>query len=321
MSQQEPTQISAENAAARVESVAALMADPDARVRKSCVVALGKMDAPGAAAQLARALDDADEGVRVLACQALGRKTGEELAGVLPALVAHVHDASGQVRSGVLWALANAVAHAGLDADTLAGLFTPVTVLAFDPDDGVRADAAAVLGTLRDERATDALTVLLEDEVARVRANACASLGLTDDEAGEALLLARVAQAGEDALVRVSAVDALARRCERDDAPHARVLPGLLACCADEDADVASTAVWALGFACEQASELRGQVQGALSQALAGANEWAARYAVESLARIHDDAARQLLDGFDPSTSTYCDALAPLVTQALATFE
>ncbi len=302
----------------RARALEPMLADPDVRIRKSAVVALGRIESATSTAMLCRALDDAEEGVRALACQALAREADPACVGPL---LEHRHDEHAGVRAGVLWGLANVVAHAGLTDEERAGLFTPIAVMAFDPDDGVRADAAAVLGTLRDPRATDALTVLLEDDVARVRANACAALAATDDEAGERLLLERLAQAGEDSLVRVSAIDALARRCEREETVGGRVLPALLECAADADADVSSTAVWALGFACAPASELRGQVQSALEGALAGEAEWAARYAVEALARIHDGQARATLEGFDPSTSTLCDVLAPLVTQALETFE
>lgn len=301
----------------RAASLEPMLADDDMRIRKSAVVALGRIKCTTSTSLLCRALDDSEEGVRALACQALAREAD---AACVPALLAHRHDACAGVRAGVLWGLANVVAHAGLSAEERAELFTPIAVMAFDPDDGVRADAAAVLGTLRDQRATDALTVLLEDDVARVRANACASLGLTDDEAGERLLLERLGQAGEDPLVLVSALDALARRCERDPGVGTRALPAILARVGDADADVSSTAVWALGFACEEACEMREETQAALESALAGEVEWAARYAVESLARIHDERARATLAAFVPSTSAFCEVLAPLVAQALDTF-
>ncbi len=302
----------------RARSLEPMLADEDVRIRKSAVVALGRIKCASSTALLCRALDDAEEGVRALACQALAREAD---ASCVPALLAHRHDACPGVRAGVLWGLANVVAHAGLADEGRAELFTPIAVMAFDPDDGVRADAAAVLGTLRDPRATDALTVLLEDDVARVRANACASLGLTDDEAGECLLLERLAQAGEDPLVRVSALDALARRCERNPGVGPRMLAAVLSCAADPDPDVASTAIWTLGFACDPASEARCEVQGVLESALAGASEWAARYAVESFARIHDERAQAALTAFDAASSEFPDVLAPLVAQALATFE
>ena len=302
----------------RARSLEPMLADEDVRVRKSAVIALGRIKSPVSTALLCRALDDAEEGVRALACQALAREADAACVG---ALLAHRHDECAGVRAGVLWGLANVVAHAGLTDVEKAELFTPIAVMAFDPDDGVRADAAAVLGTLRDPRATDALTVLLEDDVPRVRANVCASLAATDDEAGEGLLLDRLAQAGEDSLVRVSALDALARRCERDASVGPRVLPSALACAADPDPDVASTAVWALGFACGPSSEARGEVQAVLEASLAGASEWAARYAVESLARIHDEQAHAALVSFDASASEFPDVLAPLVVQALATFD
>ena len=99
------------------------------------------------------------------------------------------------------------------------------------------------------------------------------------------------------------------------------MLSALLVCSTDSDLAVSSTAVWALGFACGAQSASRDQVQAVLEGALAGEAEWGARYAVESLARIHDDRAHATLAAFDASTSALPDILAPLVAQALATFE
>ena len=285
----------------RARSLEPMLTDSDVRVRKSAVVALGRIKSPVSTELLCRALEDAEEGVRALACQALAREADAACVG---ALLSRRHDECAGVRAGVLWGLANVVAHAGLADAQRAELFTPIAVMAFDPDDGVRADAAAVLGTLRDARATDALTVLLEDDVVRVRANACAALAATDDEAGEQLLLERLSQAGED-----------------NEGVGERVLSALLACATDQDLDVSSTAVWALGFACGAQSASRDRVQAVLEGALAGEAEWGARYAVESLARIHDDRAHAALAAFDASASALPDVLAPLVTQALATFE
>lgn len=195
----------------RAEALAQLASEGDVPVRKSVAVALGRMGAAGTAA-LAGLLSDEDEGVRVLACQALGR-TADPAA--VPALLERVHDASAQVRAGVLFALANVAAHGGVDADARAALFTPMVVMAFDPDDGVRADAAATLGTLRDGRAVEPLCLLASDACPRVRANACASLGLSDAPEALPVLLARAGDGAEEPLVRVAALDGLARRAER----------------------------------------------------------------------------------------------------------
>lgn len=303
----------------RARSLEPMLADADARIRKSAVVALGRIACPASTELLCRALDDAEEGVRALACQALARDADPAC---VPALLSHRRDECAGVRAAVLWGIANLVAHAGLTEEQRAELFTPVAVMAFDPDEGVRADAAAVLGTLRDARATDALTVLLEDDSAHVRAQACAGLALTDDEKGLALLLTRLGQEGEEPAVKVSALDALARRCERAGREVGeRVLPAVLECAGQPDPDVASTAVWALGIACDEASPLRPRVQEALEAALHGRQEWAARYALEALARIHDEQAHETLTAFDAAASAFPEALAPLAGQALATFE
>lgn len=198
--------------AERVQALAALMHEGDPRVRKSVVIALGSLGASEAVAPLCELLSDEDEGVRVLCCQALGRLAS---ADALPALLSCVHDESAEVRAGVLFALASMVAHGSLSQEARSSLFTPMVVMAFDPDDGVRADAAATLGALRDPHAAEPLRVLAEDDVARVRANACASLGLLADDEGAGVLVLRLADEAEDVLVRVSALDGLARRAER----------------------------------------------------------------------------------------------------------
>ena len=304
----------------RAAQLAPMLDDADARVRKSCVIALGKMPCPAAVDILCRALDDADEGVGVLACQALGRIADPSC---LKAVLAHTRDESAQMRAGVLWVLANVAAHGGLDDAARNGLFSPIVLLAFDPDDGVRADAAAVLGTIPDERAVDPLLVLAEDDEPRTRANALASLGLVGGGRGEEALLAYVekcaAAVGRDAVAPgvaddacapsselpvVSALDALARRAERGEmgprGERARraVLAALaLGRGAAPGSDVRATAVWSLGLLaplCDDAREdVIGLLGGVLGASAAGTWEW--RYAVESLSRMGGDDAGALL--------------------------
>lgn len=324
---------------ARVEALAPMLSDPDPRVRKSAVVALGRMPCDAAVGRLCAALGDRAEGVRALACQALGRLAAPAS---VPALLGCVHDPSAGVRAGVLWAVANVALHGRIDDEARAALFCPVAVLAFDPDDGVRADAAAVIGSLRDPRSTDALLVLLEDPCMRVRANACSSLGLLDDAKGLAALLGvleasgkagETGETGEQPLVLVSALDGVARRAERGSlglaspqaaralgavCAHARGGAGGRArgcerpeasasapagVVAEGDpaptaADVRATAVWALGMLGGLAPLDRGAVQGLLEEALRSCDAWTRRYAVEALARIHDDLARETLGAF-----------------------
>ncbi len=313
--------------AQRVEALAALAHEDDPRVRKSVVIALGSLGVPEATATLCDLLEDAVEGVRVLACQALGRVADPA---AVPSLLGRVHDESAEVRAGVLFALASIAAHGGISDEARAALFTPMVVMAFDPDDGVRADAAATLGTLHDERAVEPLVLLSEDACAQVRANACASLGLSDAPNALAVLLSRAEDGAESPLVRVAALDGLARHSERGaliaDAPvAARAVE--LACAlaegaevarpvagsrgasecevADDDAsgqdptaaDVRATAVWALGML--PLGVLRERTQLALEGALAGGDCWTQRYAIEALARIGDDAARASLRDLD----------------------
>lgn len=333
--------------AERVAALAPMLADVDPRVRKSAVIALGRVPCPEATDALCRMLDDAAEGVRVLTCQALGRAADRAS---VPALVAHAHDPSSEVRAGILWALANVAAHGGpeggaLDGQGRAALFTPVVVLAFDPDDGVRADAAAVLGALRDPRATDALLVLLEDSCPRVRANACASLGLADDAVALNALLGVLEDGEEDPLVIVSALDGAARRAERGGiapgAPEASRTVGAACRWAEWDQpgegasgavdaqaggptadDVRATAVWALGMLSELEGDRCEEVHALLVRALGSAHVWTVRYAVEALARRHDGAARDALRSFRGRLGPDGDPdVAALVDQALSTFD
>lgn len=334
--------------AERVAALGPMLADPDPRVRKSAVIALGRMACPEATEALCRLLDDATEGVRVLTCQALGRAADPES---VPSLVAHVHDPSAEVRAGVLWAFANVAAHGGpggtaADPAVRAALFTPVVVLAFDPDDGVRADAAAVLGTLRDDRTADALLALLDDACPRVRANACASLGLLDDAAGLEALLAVVERPSEGPLVLVSALDGLARRAERGSIPAGtpaatRAVAAACALAAGEGVladgltagdgsgnpgdgpsaeDVRATAVWALGMFADLHGSHRGGVRTCLEDALE-AGGWTTRYAVESLARLHDEESYWALRSFADGYASGADPdIACVLDRALATF-
>lgn len=337
--------------AERVRALAPMLADLDPRVRKSAVIALGRMGCPEATRELCARLNDADEGVRVLACQALGRVAD---SASVPALLSCVHDGSAEVRAGVLWALANVVAHGSLTTEEREALFSPIVVMAFDPNDGVRADAAAVLGTLRDARATDALTVLLEDTHPRVRANACASLGLLDDEAGLDALLVVAETPSEDPLVLVSALDGLGRRAERGGLAFdgQRAERAVLATCAlaemagnaepptsaaapsaqeqSSAADVRATAIWALGLLAPLAPIQRKRVQEVLRSALESSDVWAQRYGIEALARIHDNEAQTALESWgraaqkrleNNGASPLADAQTARVwEQALATF-
>lgn len=335
--------------AQRAEALAALAREGDVRVRKSVAIALGGLADACATHPLLELLGDEDEGVRVLACQALGRVADPS---AVPALLARVHDASVEVRSGVLFALASVAAHGGLSDEARAELFTPMVVMAFDPDDGVRADAAATLGTLHDARSCEPLSLLAQDACAQVRANACASLGLTDEPAGLAVLLERACDEGEDPLVRVAALDGLARRSERGllaegtpEAANAVALACTLAegapaaaaaRVADEGvadagsgegeanpaaerpasaADLAATAVWALGMLVP--GEARPRVQAALAGALACEDAWIERYAVEALARIGDDDARAELGRLAAARATGARELAPEVSAVL----
>lgn len=296
------------------EALAPMLGDPDPVVRKSAVVALGRMGSPAATRMLCEALGDPSEGVRALACQALGRLADPAC---LPALLGRAHDPCAGVRAGALWGVANVAAHGGLSDEERSCLFAPVVAMAFDPDDGVRADAAAVLGTLRDERSSDALGVLLEDACERVRANACASLGLTDDPAG-LLLLLDVLERDEAPLVLVSALDGAARRAERGSLPEGsqEAVRAVAAACrlarpgsdagartpgeaaSVGPADVRSTAVWSLGMLAPAAPALAAQALEALRESLSSADPWCQRYAVESLARIGGaDARAALSDG------------------------
>lgn len=312
--------------AGRAAALAAMAHDPDPVVRKTVAVGLGRADDPAATGILCDMLEDGEEGVRVLACQALGRRRDPSSLG---ALASAAHDPSAQVRAGVIFAIASIAAYRELGEAEADLAFGTVVVTAFDPDDGVRADAAAALGTTRLPRAAEPLLVLLEDEAPRVRANACASLGVAVPCADPALdgqvtdaLVGRALDASEETLVRVSAVDGLARRAERgllgEDARQEAALDAVLGAvrtgegeapasldggelaggdggsaagdCATGDgmggtpSALRQTALWALGIL--PVPERRAdQVADALIAALGDSEEWCRRYAAEALAR------------------------------------
>lgn len=338
-SQSETGASNSSDLAGRVRALAPMLADADPRVRKSAVIALGRMGCPEATRELCACLDDRVEGVRVLACQALGRAADPAS---IPALLARVHDESAEVRAGILWALANVVAHGNPTDEVRRALFSPIVVMAFDPDDGVRADAAAVLGSLRDPRCADALAVLLEDGQPRVRANACASLGLLDDAAGFEALLTVAENPSEDPLVLVSALDGLARRAERGGPGHEDLQAdrAVKAVCAltrlpegprssspegTSAADVRATAAWALGLMAPLAPGCGAAAVEVLADSLDSGDSWTQRYAIEALARIHNEEARLILDTWakrlEAEGRVADEDTARVLRQALETFE
>ncbi len=334
----------------RVAALVPMLSEDDPVVRKTAIIALGQLPCAPATEALCTMLEDPDEGVRVLTCQAPGVAADPAC---LTSLLRCVHDESVQVRSGILWVIAQIVAHGAIDDDLRAGLFTPAVVMAFDPDDGVRSDAASIIGTLHDARATDALLVLLEDDCAHVRANACVSLALLDTAEGLDALLAVAESSGEDPLVCVSALEGIARRGERgtiepSSSVAGRVIDALCRLATTtaiaepdvdaEDAltenDVHASAVWALGMIASlirhhSHGEKCASVQTILTNALMSSDLWSRRYAAEACARLHDEAALEALrrcadDIFDADGGLRDEAsseFGDVLKQALATFE
>ncbi|MBR2835249.1 MAG: HEAT repeat domain-containing protein [Coriobacteriales bacterium] len=284
----------------RAQALEFLLHDSEVVTRKSAVVALGRMQGSVARDMLCRALDDADEGVRVLACQALARLTD---AGCLGAVLSHTHDESPQVKCGILWILANLIAHGNLSNKERSSLFEPIAIMAFDPHDAVRADAAAIIGTLHDARALDALVVLLEDDCTKVRAQACTSLGLIPSVKAVDLLLSILEDKAEKPLVYVSALDALVHQmqtqkledetCER----ALKVIEALISVevvNAEEETepsevttkDVQATAIWALGFVAPLSTCDYDHYKEILQQESDSPDSWKKKYAAEALTRL-----------------------------------
>lgn len=133
---------------------------------------------PAIAGRIADALrhpNASDPQVRTFLLLALG-SVGHESS--LPVLVEYLDDPDADVRLKTLWSIGNIGAPAASDsAPAVAGALA-------DEDEGVRAYAAYVIGTLDNDAAVAPLAVSLNDSVGPVRWNAAVALARLGSDAG-----------------------------------------------------------------------------------------------------------------------------------------
>jgi HEAT repeat protein len=164
--------------------------DGDARVRRSCIYALGALRAPQARASLRKALGDDSAEVRRNAAWSLGQLPGEVDATTLTALRLRLADADALVRRDVAHALMGLAKNAG--RARLEEMGEPLFQLArSDRDPVVRKAALAALATLASPaHATHAPQIegLLESRDAEMRRAAAFALAPVGGRAAERAL-------------------------------------------------------------------------------------------------------------------------------------
>lgn len=225
-------------AAATLETLRRLLADPSAAVRRAAAAALGQLGgaASAATAELIGRLQDEDEAVRCRAAEALGEVGGDagprvtalcqlleepnaplrvaaaralgamrqEAAGAVPALVPLLHAADEEVRGAAADALSRIGVAPGAALDSLSdGLESK--------DNLVRAQTAEALGEIGASAASvaPALAEALTDENDRVRAKAAEALGRMGEAAADAVPELMRALRDQDNWVSALAAEAL----------------------------------------------------------------------------------------------------------------
>jgi HEAT repeat protein len=185
-----------------VESIAALLRDPNKAVRAAAINTLGKIGRPAADTLIAM-LGDADSVVRSGATKALGQM-GDAATEPLAAALSNPKSAVRQ----------NAAAALGMISPDTAD-WRQVARYINDLKDGdpiVRAAAAKMLGIMGGTRAVEPLISALADADYRVRLNAAEALGdLNDKRALDALELARKDQVKAVEEAAKNAIDRLKR--------------------------------------------------------------------------------------------------------------
>ena len=207
------------------------LAVPSPLVRARAARALAKQPAEAASVSaLTRALADPEWRVRAQAARALGEMRA---ADARDDLAARLRDASPHVREMAAVALGQLGPGAGTDIeDALVAATT-------DTAAGARRAAVTALGAVLGERSKSTLATRMDDPSPFVAAAAVAAYGTAVGPAGLEVIAGR-ADAGQPALVRMSAIGALA------ETKDARSVPLLTAMTADGDWVVAAAAAGAL---------------------------------------------------------------------------
>jgi cyclophilin family peptidyl-prolyl cis-trans isomerase/HEAT repeat protein len=234
-------------AAATTPDLVALAADPDARVRRRAVLALGRVGLPEGAATLVSSLNDEDDQVRATAAFGLGLLGMKD---AVAALQAALKDSSANVRGRAAEALGlvGEASAAGAVADAAVGCGTVIATLESDDEEWPKSPEIEAcrlsLFALARLKQYDALARVALDErggpVSRWWPVAYALQRIRDPRAGSALL-ALTASAGID--TPAFAIRGLGEVKDARVVPVARALAGR----PDADLKLRVAAVRALG--------------------------------------------------------------------------
>ncbi|MCR5845262.1 MAG: HEAT repeat domain-containing protein [bacterium] len=293
-----------------------LLSDADDRVRLAAIYALGASRKAVAIEPLLPLLDD-EEPVDIRCATLAALAMIADRRSFAPIAV-RLFDVNDEIRK-------NAAAAIGRLRDGRA--LEPLLMCLDDEVEWVRANAALSLGQLGRSDPIGRLAQLADSEdTENVRSSAISALGslgafLIDSEDAEeqeasarALDCAYTAldDAVEENKVRVAAQISLADGFERIgqfDAARARSIFAL-ACAISSDSaspdDLRSTAIWSLGKMATSASDVLGaeaidSTVELLIAALDDPHEWCVRYAIEALANIGGERAKEAVAGFAAS--------------------
>ncbi|KAH7023582.1 hypothetical protein EDB80DRAFT_598857 [Ilyonectria destructans] len=217
-----------------LQTLVALLKDPDSGIRSSAVVALGWQSALSEETLVAL-LKDPD--VRSAAAEALRRQPAlsEE---TLQALLALLENPDGDAQSYAAEAL-------GSQSTLSDGTLKALVALLEDLDSDIRSHAADALGrqpTLSEET-LQALVALLEDPESNVRSSAAKSLGSRSTLSGGTVQALMTVLKDPDGYVRSSAADALGSQSALPEG----AIQALMTVLKDPDSCVRSSAAAALG--------------------------------------------------------------------------
>jgi HEAT repeat protein len=282
---------------AAVKLLARAAEDPNAQVRLLAVSGLRRCDDKAAISAMVAALKDPEAPVRARAAYgltAVKTRSNLEKARVIKALATRVHDEESSVRASVAVAM-------GRIGDSNA--ITALMELLKDKDYQVRYAAADALGQIKDRRTTVALVTALAAEpdtgdnaqVAMVRA-----LGLLEDPRATLALTARLKSA--QMYVRRDAATALGQIRDR------RAVPALIEALADDHRDVRESAARALGAI----GDLRG-----LDPLIAALKEGKSPAAALALGKLNDPRAIEPLAQVLLEEDDALARLQPVVADAL----
>ncbi len=282
----------------------ALGRDPDARVRREAAFALGQIGPPARGAVLALGIatrEDGDLSTRARAIEALGKIGGRAAVGPVAGHLTSPEAELSREAAIACWRLNDstaviALAEAAQGPDPWTRAFAafalertpmpqyglkPLTKLADDPNDVVRAYAARALGRQRSRDALGPLVKLCGDAAVSVRISAVRALGALADSAALPQALAALGDA--DPHARETAATTLQALRSRD------ALPALRKALGDADGGVRLAAARAIAGLAPQTAWAD------LGPLTADRERWVRAGAFDALGRVEGEAARQTL--------------------------